>query len=53
MGCFVLFYPSRVPCKGQVTREEILCSLKHYGRFVDAAALEFQGLSWGAERNSA
>ncbi len=52
-GCFVLFYTSRVLCKGQVTMEEILFSLQHYWRFVDSAALELQGLSWGAERNSA
>jgi hypothetical protein len=35
MGCFVLFYTSRVICKGQVTMEEIIFSLKHYWRFVD------------------
>ncbi|HEX9572234.1 MAG TPA: hypothetical protein VF969_08265, partial [Burkholderiales bacterium] len=49
----MLFYTSRVLCKGQVTMEEILFSLQHYWRFVDSAALELQGLSWGAERNSA
>jgi hypothetical protein len=53
MGCFVLFYTSRVICKGQVTMEEIIFSLKHYWRFVDSAALELQGLSWGAGRNIA
>jgi hypothetical protein len=53
MGGFVLFYTSRVICKGQRTMEEIICSLQHYWRFVDAAALEFQGLSWGTERNIA
>ena len=53
MGCFVLFYTSRVICKGQVTMEELLFRLKHYWRFVDSAALELQGLSWGAERNIA
>jgi hypothetical protein len=53
MGCFVLFYTSRVICKGQLTMEEIIFSLKHYWRFVDSAALELQGLSWGAERNIA
>ncbi len=31
MGCFVLFYTSRVICKGQLTMEEIIFSLKHYG----------------------
>ena len=53
MGCFVLFYTSRVICKGRLTIEEIIFSLKHYWRFVDSEALELQGLSWGAERNSA
>ena len=53
MGCFVLFYTSRVICKGQMTMEEIIFSLKHYWRFVDSAALELQGLSWGTERNIA
>lgn len=51
MGCFVLFYTSRVICKGQLTMEEIIFSLKHDWRFVDSAALELQGLSWGAEQN--
>ena len=30
MGCFVLFYTSRVVCKGRLTMEEIIFSLKHY-----------------------
>jgi len=51
VGCFVLFYTSWVICKGQLTMEEIIFSLKHYWRFVDSAALELQGLSWGDERN--
>jgi len=50
IGCVVLFYTSRVSCKGRVTMEEIIFSLKHYWRFVDSAALELQGLSWGTER---
>lgn len=45
MGCFVLFYTSRVICKGQLTMEEIIFSLKHYWRFVDSEALELQSLS--------
>jgi len=53
MACFVLFYTSRVICKGQLTMEEIIFSLKHYWRFVDSEALELQGLSWGVERNIA
>jgi hypothetical protein len=45
MGCFVLFYTSRVICKGKLTMEEIIFSLKHYWRFVDVEALELQALS--------
>jgi hypothetical protein len=45
MGCFVLFYTSRVICKGELTMEEIIFSLKHYWRFVDAEALGLQALS--------
>jgi len=40
MGSFVLFYTSRVICKGCLTMEEIIFSLKHYWRFVDLEALE-------------
>jgi hypothetical protein len=40
MGCFVLFYTSRVICKGELTMEEMMFSLKHYWRFVDLEALE-------------
>ena len=53
MASFVLFYTSRVICKGCLTMEEIIFSLKHYWRFVDSEALELQGLSWGAEENVA
>jgi hypothetical protein len=45
MGCLVLFYASRVLCKGRMTMEEIMCSLKHYWRFVDCEALELKALS--------
>jgi hypothetical protein len=45
MGGFVLFSTSRVLCKGHLTMEEILFSLKHYWRFVDVEALELQALS--------
>ena len=45
MGCFVLFYTSRVICQGELTMEEIIFSLKHYWRFVDAEALGLQALS--------
>jgi hypothetical protein len=47
MGCFVLFYTSRVVCKGRLTMEEIILSLKHYWRFVDCEALELKALSQG------
>jgi hypothetical protein len=40
MGCCVLFYTSRVIGQGSLTMEEIIVSLKHYWRFVDAEALE-------------
>jgi hypothetical protein len=47
MGCFVLFYTSRVICKGRMTMEEIIFSLKHYWRFVDSESLELKALAWG------
>jgi len=45
MGSFILFYTSRVICKGRLTMEEIIFSLKHYWRFVDLEALGLQALS--------
>jgi hypothetical protein len=45
LGCLVLFYASRVICKGRMTMEEMIFSLKHYWRFVDSEALELQALS--------
>ena len=53
MGCFVLFYTSRVICKGQMTMEEIIFSLKHYWRFVDCEALELKALSQGMDEKAA
>ena len=53
MGCFVLFYTSRVICKGKLTMEEIIFSVKHSWRFVDLEAWELQGLSWGVEPDAA
>src|SRR5256884_264424 len=47
MGCLVLFYTSRVVCKGRLTMEEMIFSLKHYWRFVDCEALELKALSSG------
>jgi hypothetical protein len=53
MGCLVLFYTSRVLCKGRLTMEEIIFSLKHYWRFVDCEALELKALSQGADEKAA
>jgi hypothetical protein len=53
MGCLVLFYTSRIICKGQITMEEIICSLKHYWRFVDCEALELKALSQGVDGKAA
>jgi hypothetical protein len=53
MGCFVLFYASRVVCKGRLTMEEIIFSLKHYWRFVDSEALELKALSQGIDEKAA
>jgi hypothetical protein len=53
MGCFVLFYTARVICKGTLTMEAIIFSVKHYWRFVDMEALELPGLPWGGEPDAA
>jgi len=53
MGCLVLFYTSRVICKGRLTMEEIIFSLKHYWRFVDCEALELTALSQGVDETAA
>jgi hypothetical protein len=53
MGCLVLFYTARVICKGRLTMEEILFSLKHYWRFVDSEALDLTALSWGVDEKAA
>jgi hypothetical protein len=53
MGCLVLFYTSRVICKGRLTMEEIIFSLKHYWRFVDCEALELKALSQVANEEAA
>ena len=53
MGCFVLFYASRVICKGRLTLEEIIFSLKHSGRFVDCEALELKALSQERDEQAA
>jgi hypothetical protein len=53
MGCFVLMYTSRVVCKGRLTMEEIIFSLKHYWRFVDSEVFELKALSWGVDEKAA
>jgi hypothetical protein len=53
MGCLVLFYTARVICKGRMTMEEIIFSLKHYWRFVDSEALELKALSQGVGEKAA
>jgi Transposase DDE domain len=53
MASFVLFYTSRVVCKGRLTMEEIIFSLKHYWRFVDLEALDLQALSSGINAQAA
>jgi hypothetical protein len=53
MGCLVLSYTSRVVCKGRLTMEEIIFSLKHYWRFVDCEALELKALSQGVNEEAA
>ena len=53
IGCLVLFYTSRVICKGRMTMEEIIFSLKHYWRFVDCEALELKALSQGVDEKAA
>jgi hypothetical protein len=53
MGCFVLFYTSRVICKGRLTMEEMIFSLKHYWRFVDSEVLDLKALSWGVDEKAA
>jgi hypothetical protein len=45
IGSGILFYTARVLCQGHLTMEEIICSLKHYWRFVDSEALELPALS--------
>jgi hypothetical protein len=53
MGCLILFYTSKVICKGRLTMEEIIFSLKHYWRFVDSEPLELKALSQGVDEKTA
>jgi hypothetical protein len=49
----VLLYTARILCKGRVTMEEIVFSLKHHWRFLNAKDLELHGLSWDFGREAA
>jgi hypothetical protein len=53
MGCLLLFYTSRVICKGRLTMDEISFSLKHDWRFVDCEALELNSRSYGMDETVA
>jgi hypothetical protein len=53
MGCLVLFYTSRVICKGRLPMEEIIFSLQHYWRFVDSEAFELKTLSQEMDEKAA
>ena len=53
LGCLVLLYTSRVMCKGRLTMEEMIFSLKHSWRFVDCEALELTALSQGVDEKVA
>ena len=53
MGCLVLFYGSRVICKGRLTMEESIFSLKHYWRFIDSEALELKAPPWDVSEKTA
>jgi hypothetical protein len=53
MERLVLFYTSRVICKGRLTMEEVIFSLKHYWRFVDSEALDLKALSPDVDEKAA
>ena len=46
MAGLVLLYTARVVCKGRVTMEELVFSVKHHWRFLESEMLELQALSW-------
>jgi hypothetical protein len=48
-----LLYTARILCKGRVTMEEIVFSLKHHWRLLNAKNLELPGLSWGLDLEAA
>jgi hypothetical protein len=45
MACFVLYYTTRVICKGQVTMEAMVFNVKHHWSSVDCQELELYGIS--------
>jgi hypothetical protein len=53
IGCLVLLYTSRVVCKGRLTMEEMIFSLKHYWRFVDSEPFALKALSQGGDEIAA
>jgi hypothetical protein len=46
LAALALLYTSRILCKGRVTMEGIVFSLKHHWRFLSSKDLELHGLSW-------
>jgi hypothetical protein len=46
LASLVLLYTARILCKGRVTMEEMLFSLKHHWRFLNSEPLELHALSW-------
>jgi hypothetical protein len=44
-GIDVLYYTTRVICKGQVTMEEMVFNVKHHWSSVDCQGLELYGIS--------
>src|SRR5262249_775245 len=53
MGWFVFFYTSRGVCKGRLTMEEIIFSLKHYWRFLESEVFELEELLLGVGEQAA
>lgn len=53
LAALVLLYTARILCKGRVTMEEMVFSLKHHWRFLNSKDLELHGLSWNLSREAA
>lgn len=53
LAALVLLYTARLLCKGRVTMEEIVFSLKHHWRFLNSKNLELHGLSWNLSLEAA